>query len=383
MIANKFFKIFAVLALTLTAGPAVTSEPEWVPHMRARGVRVSAGVWELDTGKLIEGYQTELALIPASTTKVVSSYAILRTLKPDYQWVTTVLGDLQKGIVTGDLVIVGGGDPFFTNEYIWMLAQELKTKGVSRVAGSLKFDQSAFDSQRYGTGWENTSSDTTPPILPLSVNFNRTARGNITRDPEKLALDVITAIFQSAGITFEGKPESGGPKTILASHRSPTLHTLTNSVNKISNNFMIEMLVKNFGSGSWANGVARIQDFYKTNLSLEPGDIHITDGSGLSKSNRLSARTLSIILRAAWHDFEVGPEFVASLKYIGAEPFEPRLKDPNLTRRVRCKTGHLDNVDTMCGYIHMPDGSKRVFAILLNGPCTWQDVEYILKVWAN
>jgi hypothetical protein len=37
----------------------------------------------------------------------------------------------------------------------------------------------------------------------------------------------------------------------------------------------------------------------------------------------------------------------------------------------------------MCGYIHMPDGSMRVFAILLNGPCTWKDVEYILKVWAN
>ncbi|MCL1909259.1 MAG: D-alanyl-D-alanine carboxypeptidase [Holophagaceae bacterium] len=378
-----FFRIAAVMALTLTAGPAMTREPGWVPHLQARGIRVSAGVWELDTGKLIEGYQTELGLVPASTTKVVSSYAILRTLKPDYQWSTTVLGDLQKGAVTGDLVIVGGGDPFFTNEHIWMLARELKAKGVSKVAGSLRLDQSAFDSQRYGTGWENTSSDTTPPILPLSVNFNRTARGNITREPEKLAMDVITAIFQNVGITFEGKPDGGGQKTVIATYKSPTLHSLTNSVNKISNNFMTEMLVKNFGAGSWARGIARIQDFYKTNLGLEPSDIHITDGSGLSKLNRLSARTLSIILRAAWHDFEVGPEFVASLKYIGAEPNDPRIKDPNLTRRVRCKTGHLDNVDTMCGYIHMPDGSMRVFAILLNGPCTWQDVEYILKVWAN
>jgi D-alanyl-D-alanine carboxypeptidase/D-alanyl-D-alanine-endopeptidase (penicillin-binding protein 4) len=332
---------------------------------------------------LIEGFQPELALTPASTTKVISSYAVLRSLKPDFQFTTTVYGHLQNGVVTGDLIIKGGGDPFFTNEHIWMLAQQLKDKGVTRVRGSLKLDQSAFDSQRYGTGWENTSRNTTPPVLPLSVNFNRDSKGAITGNPEKLAQDVIREIFKSSGIPFEGNADSTGNKAVITSYKSPTLHVLINSVNKLSNNFITEMLVKNFGDGSWANGVARIQSFYNTNLDLSPSEVYITDGSGLSKLNRISARTLSIILRAAWHDFEVGPEFVSSLKYIGGEPYDQKISDPNLTRRVRCKTGHLNDVDTMCGYIHMPDGSIRVFAILLNGPCTWRDVEYILKVWAN
>ncbi|MDR0499187.1 MAG: D-alanyl-D-alanine carboxypeptidase [Holophagales bacterium] len=379
---NVFRNTIAILLL-LTTSPAITDQPAWVTHLQARGVQISAGLWDLSTGKLIESFQPELALIPASTTKVVSSYAILRTLKPDFRLETIVLGNLEKGIVKGDLVIKGGGDPFFVNEHIWMLAQELKTCGVSVVTGNLRLDQSAFDSQRYGTGWENTSSNTTPPILPLSVNFNRESNGSITKNPEKLALNTITRIFRESGISFEGQPDSNGEKITIVSYKSRPLRDLVASVNKLSNNFITEALVKYFGDGSWAKGVRRIQDFYKTHLGLDPSEIQITDGSGLSKLNRLSARTLSTILRAGWHDFEIGPEFISSLKYIGGEPYEINIKDPNLTRRVRCKTGHLNDVDSMCGFIHMPDGKLRVFAIILNGPCTREDVEYVLKLWAN
>jgi len=251
------------------------------------------------------------------------------------------------------------------------------------VTGNLRLDQSAFDSQRYGTGWENTSSNTTPPILPLSVNFNRESNGAITRNPEKLALNTITRIFRESGISFDGQPDNDSEKIPIASYKSPPIRDLVVSVNKLSNNFITETLVKYFGGGSWAKGVSRIQDFYKTQLDLDPSEIQITDGSGLSKLNRLSAKTLSTILRAGWHDFEVGPEFVSSLKYVGGEPYEISIKDPNLTRRVRCKTGHLNDVDSMCGFIHMPDGKIRVFAIILNGPCTREDVEHVLKLWAN
>jgi D-alanyl-D-alanine carboxypeptidase/D-alanyl-D-alanine-endopeptidase (penicillin-binding protein 4) len=382
-IRRNNLKAALAAVMLLAASPAITDQPGWATHLQNRGIQVSAGVWDLSTGKLIEGFQPELPLIPASTTKVVTSYAILRTLKPDYQLATSVLGSLSQGTGRGDLVIRGDGDPFLTNEHIWMLAQELKARGVANVAGSLRLDQGAFDAQRYGPGWENTSSNTTPPILPLSVNFNRESNGAITKNPEKLAKDVITKIFSECGITIEGGPDAGDEKTLIASYKSPPLRSLVESVNKYSNNFITEMLVKHFGGGSWPKGVARIQGFYETSLELPRSEIQITDGSGLSKLNRLSAKTLSTILRVGWHDFEVGPEFVSSLKFIGGEPYGTNIKDPNLKRRVRCKTGHLTNVDCMCGFIHMPDGSVRVFAILLNGPCTKEDVEYVLKLWAN
>lgn len=354
----------------------------WTTRLEAQGVRASAGLWDLDTGKLLEGYQTDLALIPASTTKVVSTYAMLRTLKPKFEYVTEVWGDLRGGVVQGDLVVRGGGDPLLVSERIWMLAHDLRNRGVQRVTGRIRLDQGAFDAQRLAPGWENTSGDTTPQILPLSVNFNR-ENGHLTADPERLAVETLGRILGEAGIVVENGSLPGGPPVKLTSFRSPPLGQLVADMDKYSNNFMVEMAVKQFGGGSWAGGVARIQQFYAAMLGLGPDKIALTDGSGLSKRNRLSARTLGIVLRAAWNDFEVGPEMVASLKVIGGEPRELSIKDPNLAQRVRCKTGHVAGVTSVCGYLQTLDGKRRVFAIILNGPCDLMDAWETVSRWAN
>jgi D-alanyl-D-alanine carboxypeptidase/D-alanyl-D-alanine-endopeptidase (penicillin-binding protein 4) len=359
---------------------------DWVRRMEARGIQVSAGLWDLSTGKALESHQPDTALVPASVTKVVSTYAMLRTWKPDYQLETTVYGDLQNGsgVVKGDLVLRGGGDPYLTTERIFVLAQDLKRLGVQRVTGRLRLDQAAFDAQRYGNGWENTTSNTTPPVLPLSVNFNRDDRGNLVSDPERLALEVLGQVFMEAGIVVENGPETGrGGQRKLLDFKSPPLRMLIQDINKFSNNFMTEMLVKRFGEGSWPRGIARIQAFYKEQFGLGPDRIAITDGSGLSKRNLLSAKTLAIVLRGAVNDFEVGPEMVASLKIIGGEPWKLRIKDPNLARRVRCKTGHLSGVTTVCGLLQTPDGKQRVFAILLNGDSREDDAWEQVSRWAN
>lgn len=381
-------RCFATTLASLCASAALAIAPapnfkSWVAKMEARRTHVSAGLWDLSTGKLLEGHQTDLALIPASTTKVVSTYALLKTWKPEFELETEVWGDLRSGIVRGDLVFKGSGDPAFVSERIWILAQELKAKGVTRVLGRVRLDQSAFDGQQYGNGWGNTTSDTTPPILPLSVNHNRDENGRIVRNPEKLAVEIITRILRESGVTVEGATLPPGENQKIMGLASPPLRELIQGINKFSNNFSIEMLVKRFGEGSWTKGIARIQDFYKGVLDLGPDKIALTDGSGLSKDNRLSARTLAIVLRAGWNDFEVGPEFVNSLKIIGGEPWKLRVRDPNLARRIRCKTGHLTGVSSVCGYLQTPDGKLRVFAIILNGESKEDDLWEMVSRWAN
>ena len=377
-----------VALLSPAPGPSETFA-SWARRLEAKGVQVSAGVWDLQSGKLLESHNSDLALLPASTTKIISTYAMLRIWKPDYELKTEIYGDLSDNIVYGDLVIKGGGDPFLTSERIWVLAQELKRMGVLRVTGRLRLDQSAFDNQLYGQGWENTSSNTTPPITALAVNFNRDEKGNLVADPDALAYATFQRIFLETGIAFEGiqtqdtSSTSSTPSRKLMDFPSPPLRMLIQDINKFSNNFMVETLLKALGDGSWPKGVARIQAFYQSNYGLGPDKIHCTDASGLSKDNRLSARTLAVVLRGAWNDFEVGPEFQASLKIIGGEPWKLKIKDPNLARRVRCKTGHLSGVDTVCGVIQMPDGDLRVFAILLNGQANDQDVWEQVSRWAN
>ena len=369
--------------LMLAAAPGRADDLDaWAQRLASRHVRASAGLWDLDSGKLLEGHQTALALVPASTTKVVSTYALLKVWKPNFVLETEVWGDLKGGVVQGDLVFKGAGDPFLTSDRLWLLAQDLKARGVTRVQGRIRLDQTAFDGQRFGNGWENTSASTTPPILPLSVNFNRDG-GRINPNPDRMAMDVIQTILQQAGISVEGAQLSAGPSAKILAFQSKPLRDLINDINKFSNNFMIEMLVKRFGGGSWPQGIKQIQSFYGSVLNLGADQIAITDGSGLSKDNHLSARTLAIILRAAWHDFEVGPELVESLKIIGGEPWKLHIKDPNLARRVRVKTGHLDSVTSACGYLQTPAGAVRVFAVILNGPSSDEDVWELISRWAN
>ena len=376
------WKAMLVLVLSATALSAQAFE-RWAKGLEARGVTVSAGLWDIGTGKALERYHEELALVPASTTKVVTTYALLKTLKPESTIETEVWGDLKDGVVQGDLLFKGDGDPFLTSERVWLLAQALQRQGVQRVTGTIRLDQSAFDSQQAPEGWENTSADTLPTVLPLSVNFNRDESGRLVADPERQSREILQKILQETGIAIEGRAGIPWNGRKLLSWSSPPLRALVQDINKWSNNFMVEMLVRRFGAGSWPRGVKRIQEFYRSTFALGPETIRITDGSGLSKDNRLSAKTLAIVLRAAYHDFEVGPEFVASLKVMGGEPWKLKVKDANLTRRVRVKSGHLDRVTSLCGYLQTLDGQVRVFAIVLNGASRDEDIWEQVSRWAN
>jgi len=376
--------VAALVSLAMALPGQAQTFRGWVRGLERRDVKVSAGLWDLATGKLLQGYRPTLALTPASTTKVVSTYALLKSVKPNDVVETEIWGTRAGDTVTGDLVFKGAGDPMLVSERIWLMAHDLKAKGILLVLGGIRLDQSAFDAQVYGTGWESTSENSTPPILPLSVNFNRDEQGRILHDPGPLAVETLTRIFREAGLQILEQPVEDGEMTKLLSCASPPLRTLVQSINKYSNNFMIEMLVKRLGEGSWSGGVQRIQAFYKDILGLDENLIAITDGSGLSKENRLSARTLATVLRSAWNDYEVGPEFVASLKVIGGEPWELSVKDPTLERRIRCKTGHLSGVNSVCGYLQTPKGKLRVFAIILNGEdIKNEDVWSMVARWAN
>ncbi|MBK9796600.1 MAG: D-alanyl-D-alanine carboxypeptidase [Holophagaceae bacterium] len=377
--------IWKTSALLVLAGITLSGQEfnSWARKLEARGITVSAGLWDAGTGKALDRHRDDQALVPASTTKAVTTYALLKTLKPDFTLETEVWGDLKGGVVQGDLVFKGDGDPLLTSERLWLLVRTLRKQGLERVTGSIRLDQSAFDGQREPQGWENTTADTLPQVLPLSVNFNRDEKGQPVADPERQARELLQRMLQEAGIAVEGKATGPGEPRKLLGWTSPPLRALVLDINKWSNNFMIEMLVRKFGAGSWPRGIRRIQDFYRTGFNLGPEAIQITDGSGLSKTNRLSARTLAIILRGAYHDFEVGPEFVTSLKVIGGEPWKLRVKDANLARRVRVKTGHLDRVTSLCGYLQTPDGQVRVFAILLNGPARDEDIWEQVSRWAN
>ncbi|MBS1766170.1 MAG: D-alanyl-D-alanine carboxypeptidase [Acidobacteria bacterium] len=366
--------------------PPSVSMKDWAGGLEARGVKVSAGVWDLQSGKLVEGWHETDPLTPASTTKALTTYALMKAWKPNYTVPTEIWGDLEQDTVKGDLVIKGGGDPLLVDEQIWGIAESLKKLGVTKITGRIVADQSAFDGQLYGNGWEDTTRNTWPTLAALSVDFNRAAEGSpYTTDPTAFAESTITRILAGDGIAIEGKSERGSAPKLLMTHDSPPLRELVGDINKFSNNFMIETLVKRYGDGNSAKGVQKVLGFYKTNFGFGPEQLQLTDACGLSKQNRIAARTLAIVMRAAWFDFQAGPEYVASLKVIGAEPFKLRKhKDGDLlSDRIRVKSGYLDGARSLAGYLQMPDGRVRVFAIILNGESKDEDIWEQVARWSE
>jgi D-alanyl-D-alanine carboxypeptidase/D-alanyl-D-alanine-endopeptidase (penicillin-binding protein 4) len=141
-------------------------------------------------------------------------------------------------------------------------------------------------------------------------------------------------------------------------------------MNKHSNNFMAESLVKTLGArlvgipGTTTNGMSVIRN-YLEGRGLDTGRAILADGSGLSSQNRLSARFIATLLTQAAADFEIGPELVSSLPIGGADgTLEERFGGDLAGRRVRAKTGRVARARTLAGYVANTEGRLFAFALL-------------------
>ena len=109
--------------------------------------RVAVVVQPLDAKAPVLAHNAEAALNPASVMKLVTSFAAIHQLGPGYVWTTDVwaVGETADGVLNGDLVIKGHGDPSLTLERMWLLQRELRARGVRHIRGNLVLDLSHFD----------------------------------------------------------------------------------------------------------------------------------------------------------------------------------------------------------------------------------------------
>lgn len=148
---------------------------------------------------LIARGETE-PLIPASLTKLVTTLAALEELGPAYTFGTQVLGTGplgSDGVLEGDLVLVGEGDPFLVSERLWLLANRLRQTGLRRVAGRLLLDSTAFADPDSSGGIDGSRSRRSYAARPsaLAVNFNSVGLlltpGDSPGDPVGVAVDPL------------------------------------------------------------------------------------------------------------------------------------------------------------------------------------------------
>jgi len=415
-----------------------------------RGMNLGAVVYSLSRQEDLFKLNAETGLSPASTVKMLTAFVALKRLGPDFRFETDLYrdGQIRGSTLEGNLYLVGGGDPHLVSERMYLLVNQLKRTGISRVTGQIFVDDSAFDEIRVDEARIPTKTDRAynAPVSALSFNYNtttvfyqpgdkegekptvyiepdtgyvkltnkskttrRTSRnrmiasrhtdkegdlvvmqGSIPRGyPEQRSFFNITkpSIYAGKALQYfmakEGiqvvKPliqKKEKPKTAqkLLTFKSLPLRDIVTLMNKYSNNFIADTLVKTMGMkfkgapGTMAKGLEVINE-EATRIGINYGPYKVVSGSGLTRKNSVSAKQFVELLNAAYLDFEVLPEMLASLPIAGKDgTLEKRMKQTAAFGQLRAKTGTIDGVSALTGVVQSKGGEMLAFAVLMNDP---------------
>ena len=185
---------------------------------------------------------------------------------------------------------------------------------------------------------------------------------------------VLRNLLVAEGIEFDGKivrEKAPTWSTVFYTHYSNPLYEIINEFNKDSVNIIGEILVKTIGAeyvgtpGTWKGGSYVISRFIQ-----EQGigsDIELSDGSGLSSYNKASPKVLVEILSYAYKESDFSSEFLSSLPVAGVDgTLKERFKDSRIEGKVAAKTGYLDGVVALSGYVFAKGGNVLVFSVISN-----------------
>ncbi len=195
-------------------------------------------------------------------------------------------------------------------------------------------------------------------------------------DPTAFTAGAVAVELKRQGIALKGgirRAATPPEAKLLARNLSPPLSEVVRGLNKFSNNFVAEQVLKTMGAeahgapGTAEKGLRVMRDFL-ISIGVSAEEIALADGSGLSRMNRASPRALATLLEAAHNDFRLRPEFMASLAVFGVDGTVKKRRRRGVdSRRVRVKTGVLNGVRAFSGYAAARNGEILAFSVLMNG----------------
>lgn len=461
----SFSRLFRALLVTVmgAAGAmplAVARDTPPLPPAVLRSIqqhRIPAGsvslfVKNVRTDEVMLALNADIPRQPASTIKVLTSIAALDQLGPAYTWTTRayITGTIRGGVLDGDLIIVGGGDPYLTSERWWSFVMQLRQTGLTAIKGDLIIDRThfapqsedraSFDGQPYRsynvipdalmvnfqTSTITIASDHKPGAdpkfahisldpMPANLALNNQVRlgsGNCRQAQQGLrfatpqgpagnALDIRGAAPRNCGRysvsrAIMSAPEyaygtfrtfweqSGGTLNgslrieplpakarLLHEYQSLTLSEVVRLVNKFSNNVMARHLfltlgAERFGAPATVENGRRAVQQWMNERSISIPNFSIDNGSGLSRREAITARGMGDILQAAWSS-QYFHELAASLPLSATDgTLRNRFGTAGMAGRIRMKTGTLDDVGNLAGYVNAVSGTDYIVVIFIN-----------------
>jgi D-alanyl-D-alanine carboxypeptidase/D-alanyl-D-alanine-endopeptidase (penicillin-binding protein 4) len=317
------------------------------------------GVWLQAGESVLAQYQGTLPMPVASLTKIATTLAALHTWGPMHHFGTIVstTGSVRNGVLQGDLVIQGGGDPFFVSEDATEVRRALRQLGITRVTGKLVIvgdfymnftTNPLLAGKLLKHALQDGGGDPPPP--------RRSRRGKVQTarrpTPSEPAIAIAGAI-QTVDV-FEGK------QTPLIRRRSLPLVQVLKRMNVYSNNAMAEMLTRELG------GLEMMRQRAAQAAGVPTRALQLINGSGLGAENQLAPRTVCALLVAIHNqlrptDFTIADVFPVAGHDLGT------IRRRHLPDDSVVKTGTLRNVSTLAGVLLTRTHGPVWFALINQG----------------
>lgn len=347
--------------------------------------RLAVSVVDARTGQALYESAAGVAVLPASTVKIATAAAALTALPADRRLLTRVVA----GSAPGEVVLVGGGDttlaaPGAEADYpasarLSELASQVRaTLGPVPVTRVL-VDESLYSGDRAGPGWKpNYLTDgAVAAVGPLMVEGARVQRDRARRhaDPALAAGRQLAALLSALLPVERGTAPPGAAP--LGEVKSPTVVQLVERMLARSDNDLAESLARQValaqGQPASFAGASQALEQVLAPLGLDPADIVLADGSGLSRSTRISPADITrLLVRAAsGSDPRLAP-LVSSLPVAGfhgtlAGRFRTGTAAAPAAGSVRAKTGTLDGVSALAGVVRTAEGRLLAFDLVADG----------------
>ena len=194
--------------------------------------------------------------------------------------------------------------------------------------------------------------------------------------PSTYTAGVFSSLLKKNSIILTGRIKIGrtpNEANLLARHSSRHLSSIIKVMNKWSNNFISEQILKTLGAelyglpGTSKKGLKAIRN-YLLSIGISGKSFKIYDGSGLSRMNKITPYAIVKILDHAYHDHRFSSDFVSSLPIFAIDgTLKKRRRLLKDEYRVRAKTGYLNGVSSLSGYVFSKNGEILGFSILING----------------
>jgi len=313
----------------------------YVDDLTGQGIDLSQqGVWVESSEGKSGGYQADVALPVASLTKMATTLLALDRWSADYRFYTRIAatGPVVNGVLQGDLVVWGGGDPFYVWESAIALGNRLNELGIREIQGNLVVDADRvfvmnFDRDR---GWAGE-------LLRQAINsslWNEEAAQQFSYMPEGTPAPEV----KLQGEVVVRPVPNRADLTILVAQPSLALVDLLKEMNKFSNNIMADLLADILGGG------AKLTTEVQALTDIPPDEITFINGSGLGPENQISARGVCRILNVIAEHLEPQGFGLPDVMPIAAQD-AGTLDYRTLPTGTIAKTGTLWNVSTLGGLV--------------------------------